>query len=190
MTDLKVISSPQLMVLDNHPATLEVGDQVPNATQSAVSVTDPAAPIVNSIQYQDTGVILEITPRVNASGLVILDIVQEVSDAVATTTSAIDSPTIQQRRVKSTIAVHSGETIVLGGLIRDAELDGTSGIPILSDIPVIGNLFKTTSNSNDRTELLVLITPHVVRDRQEGRDVTAELRNRLRALDPLVAKIR
>ncbi len=178
------------MVLDNQTAMLQVGDQVPIATQSAVSVTDPEAPIVNTIQFRDTGVILEVTPRVNASGLVVMDILQEVSDVVATVTSSIDSPTIQQRKIKSTVAVHSGQTIALGGLIRDRHEVGTVGVPLLSEIPYLGNLFKTTSDSTVRTELLVLITPRVVRDQSEAVAVTDELRKRLRALSPLEQKIR
>jgi len=178
------------MVLDNQTALLQVGDQVPIATQSAVSVTDPEAPIVNSIQFRDTGVILEVTPRVNASGLVVMDIVQEVSDVVPTSTSAIDSPTIQQRKIKTTVAVHDGQTIALGGLIRDSHVVGTTGVPLLSEIPYLGNLFKTTSDTTVRTELLVLITPRVVRDRNEAAAVTDELRKRLRALSPLERKIR
>jgi general secretion pathway protein D len=190
ITDVKVISSPQILVLDNQAATLQVGDQVPIATQSAVSVTDPAAPIVNSIQFRDTGVNLEVTPRVNASGLVVLDIVQEVSDAVPTSTSTIDSPTIQQRTIKSTVAVNSGETIALGGMIRDSDIENEFGIPLLMDIPIVGNLFKTNTSNVLRTELLVLITPRVVRNQQEARDVTYELRRRLRSLAPLEVKIR
>ncbi|MCH7794003.1 MAG: type II secretion system secretin GspD [Proteobacteria bacterium] len=189
ITDVRVISSPQLMVLDNQSARLQVGDQVPIATQSAVSITDPDAPIVNTIQFRDTGVILEVTPRVNASGLVVLDVFQEVSDVISTTTSAIDSPTIQQRSIQSTVAVQSGDTIALGGLIRDREEDAVSGIPILSSIPILGNLFKTTQKIVRRTELLVLITPRVVRDRREALDVTQELRRRLSTLGPLEKRI-
>ena len=189
ITDVNVISSPQLMVLDNQTARLQVGDQVPVATQSSVSVTDPDAPIVSNIQFRDTGVILEVTPRVNASGLVVLEILQEVSDVVATTTSTLNSPTIQQRRIESTVAVQSGETIALGGLIRDSESEVRSGIPIISEVPIIGNLFKTTTTTTRRTELLVLITPRVVRDQSEARAVTEELRRRVGALKPLEAKI-
>ncbi|MCH7796797.1 MAG: type II secretion system protein GspD, partial [Proteobacteria bacterium] len=189
ITDVRVISSPQLMVLDNQSARLQVGDQVPIATQSAVSITDPDAPIVNSIQFRDTGVILEVTPRVSASGLVVLDVFQEISDVVETTTSAINSPTIQQRSIQSTVAVQSGDTIALGGLIRDREEDAVSGIPILSAIPILGNLFKTTQNIVRRTELLVLITPRVVRDRAEALAVTEELRRRLSTLGPLEKRI-
>ena len=189
ITDVRVISSPQLMVLDNQSARLQVGDQVPIATQSAVSITDSNAPIVNSIQFRDTGVILEVTPRVNASGLVVLDVFQEVSDVVETTTSDLNSPTIQQRSIQSTVAVQSGDTIALGGLIRDREEEAISGIPLLSSIPLLGNLFKTTQKIVRRTELLVLITPRVVRDRREALDVTDELRRRLSTLGPLEKRI-
>lgn len=190
VTDLQVISSPQLMVLDNQSARLQVGDQVPIATQSAVSVSDPEAPIVNAIEFRDTGVILEVTPRVNAGGLVSLDVRQEVSTVIETTTSDLNSPTIQQRTIESTVAVQSGETIALGGLIQDQDQEATSGLPLLSEIPILGHLFKTTSNSKRRTELLVLITPRAVRDRGEAHAVTEELRRRVTAIEPLERKIR
>ena len=189
ITDVQVISSPQLMVLDNQSARLQVGDQVPIATQSSVTVNDPDAPIVNSIQFRDTGVILEVTPRVNAGGLVVLDVLQEVSDVVETTTSDIDSPTIQQRFIESTVAVQSGDTVALGGLIRDRHEESVSGLPLLSEIPILGNLFKTTEVVERRTELLVLITPRVVRNRREALEVTDELRRRLSTLGPLEKEI-
>ncbi|MGH7185176.1 MAG: type II secretion system secretin GspD, partial [Pseudomonadota bacterium] len=185
ITDVKVISSPQLMVLNNETARLQVGDQVPIATQEAQSVVDADARIVNSIEYRDTGVILSVSPRVNAGGLVVLDIIQEVSDVVRTTTSTLDSPTIQQRQVKSTVAVQSGESVALGGLIRDGNVKDVTGIPLLSEIPLLGNLFKTTSDTQRRTELLILLTPRVVANRQDAREITEELRSRVRALAPL-----
>jgi general secretion pathway protein D len=190
ITDVRVISSPQLMVVDNAPARLQVGDQVPIAVQSAVSVINPDSPIVNSIQYRDTGVILEVVPRVNANGLVFLEIIQEVSDVVPTTTSKLDSPTIQQRQIESRVAVQSGETVALGGLIRDSQSNAVIGVPILSEIPILGSLFKTTDNTIKRTELLVLLTPRVVKNRQDFADVTEELRSRLHSLLPLEMKIR
>jgi general secretion pathway protein D len=180
ITTVNVVSSPKLMVLNNQTATLQVGDQVPIATQSAVSVGSAGAPVVNTIQFRDTGVILKVTPRVNEGGLVLMDISQEVSDVARTTTSNLDSPTIQQRKLASSISVTSGETIALGGLIRDRRNDGTSGIPLLKDVPVVGNLFKNTTETTTRTELLVLITPQVVRSPTDIRRVTRELRERLR----------
>lgn len=189
ITQVKVISSPQLLVLDNGTAHLEVGDQVPIVTQSAVSVVSPGAPVVNSVDYRDTGVILNITPRVSSNGLVLLDIDQEVSDVVKTTSSTIDSPTIQQRRIESSVAVNTGETIALGGLIQDHSENTVSGIPVLSNIPVLGNLFKTTSNEHNRTELLVLLSPKVIRNTNDARLATNELRQRLKGLQVLQEKM-
>ncbi len=182
MTDVKFLSAPTLLVLDNQTARLQVGDEVPVVTQSSVGTTDANAPIVNSIEFRDTGVILDITPRVNASGLVILEIEQEVSEVSETTTSGIDSPTIQQRKVKSTVAVHNHETIALGGLIRDRIEKATTGVPVLSDMPLVGNLFRSVDDSASRTELLVLIKPQVVRNQDDARAVTNELRQKLRGL--------
>jgi general secretion pathway protein D len=119
LTDVRVISAPKLVVLNNHDADLEVGDQVPITVQSSVSTNDPSAPIVNSVQMQDTGVILHVTPRDNKSGQIILDVSQEVSNVVPTTTSTINSPTIQQRKISTTVAIHDGDTVALGGLISD-----------------------------------------------------------------------
>ncbi|MGH6879774.1 MAG: type II secretion system protein GspD, partial [Hypericibacter sp.] len=190
ITDVRVISAPQLVVLDNEQARLQVGDQVPIATQQATSVTDPNAPLVNTIEYRDTGVILEVIPHVNSSGLVTLDITQEVSDVAETKSSGIDSPTIQQRQITSTVAVQTGETVALGGLIRDRHSEGVTGIPLLSDIPLLGNLFKTTSDKDDRTELLILLTPHVIRNSQDARVLTEELRRRIPSVTTLENRLK
>ncbi len=182
LTDVNVLSSPTLMVLDNRTATLQVGDQVPIVTQTAVSTTDPDAPIVNQVELRDTGVILNVTPRVNEGGRVMLDIEQEVSDVVETSTSGIDSPTIQQRKIKTSVAVDNGATIALGGLIRDRVSESATKIPLLGDIPGIGHLFRSTTKRNDRTELIVLITPRVVGGADDAQRVTQELRDRMRTV--------
>ncbi|NKB49810.1 MAG: type II secretion system protein GspD [Alphaproteobacteria bacterium] len=189
VTDLNVVSSPQLMVLDNRTARLQVGDQVPVVTQQAQSVTQEGTPLVNSVEQRDTGVILSVTPRVNAGGLVIMDIEQEVSDVVATTTSGIDSPTIRTRKIASSIAVQSGETVALGGLIRDRTFDTNVGIPALHKIPVLGALFGRTEETVLRTELLVLLTPRVAGSQGDARAITDELRRRMRDLDPLIDRV-
>ena len=186
VTRVDVLSSPQILVLNNQTASLQVGDQVPIATQEATSTTTSDAPLVNSIQYHDTGVILKVTPHVNESGLVQMDVSQEVSDVGATTSSSLNSPTIQQRKINSTVAVQDGETVALGGLIKDSRSRERSGIPVLQDIPYIGNLFGTTNNSGTRTELLVMITPHVIQGVQKLRNVTDELRRKLSATVPLL----
>ena len=179
ITDVEFLSSPNMMVLDNQVARLQVGDEVPVQTRTSVGTVDPDAPIVNDIEYRNTGVILTVRPKVTSDGLVVLDIVQEVSDVVQTTTSGIVSPTIQQRRFDSTVAIASGETVILGGLTsRDTEL-GRTGVPVLSSIPLIGNAFTSRSNRRVRTELLVLITPRVIRDQRSARAATDEMRAKL-----------
>ena len=183
---INVIASPSLMVLDNQEATINVGDQVPIATSqstntSSATVIDGAtnAIVTNQIQLVDTGVTLKIKPRVNAGGLVIMDIEQEANVPIETTTSGLDSPTIQQRKIQSSIAVQSGETIVLGGLIQDRRNHRRDGVPFFSKIPFIGPLFGSTEKQLDRTELVVLITPRVVRHKQDAREITLEFKRKL-----------
>jgi general secretion pathway protein D len=182
VTTVRVISSPKLVTLNNHEAQLQVGDEVPIATQSAVSVTNADAPIVNSVQMQDTGVILSVTPRVNKNGLVEMDITQEVSNSVPTTTSGIDSPTIQQRKLSTTVVVKNGDTIALGGLITESKTKSKSGVPYLQKIPILGALFRDTDNQTIRTELILLITPRVMRDDNEFQNVMDDLRNEFKTL--------
>lgn len=188
-TNVKVVSAPKLVVLNNQTASLQVGDQVPIQTQSAQSVENPNAPIVNAIEYRDTGVILKVTPRVNASGLVMLDIAQEVSDLSRRTISGISSPIISTRRIATSIAVQDGQVVTLGGLFRDSKSFGKNGLPLLSRIPVLGGLlFGNQSNSQNRTELLVLLKPHVLRTPDDARAVTEELRAKIRTLEPFKTK--
>ena len=189
-TEVRVLSAPKLMVLNNQTATLQVGDQVPIVTQQAQSVAAPGAPIVNSIELRDTGVILKVTPRVNDSGTIILDIAQEVSDVSQTTSSGINSPTIQQRRIASTVATRSGQMIALGGLIRDRSARSKSGIPLLSQIPVVGGLFGTQGDNGTRTELIILLTPTVIRAPGEMDAVVGALIDGLERARPIVDRAR
>ena len=179
ITDVNVVSSPSLTVMENKKATLQVGDEVPIVTQSAVAVVTPGAPVVNSVSFRSTGVILGITPRVGDNGKIVLDIEQEVSDVVETTSSGIDSPTIQQRRIKTTVNVQDGQAIVLAGMIQDRATRDRGQVPLLGDIPYIGNAFKNKTDTIARTELLIAITPHVIKDRQQIDDVAAEYRDKL-----------
>jgi general secretion pathway protein D len=175
VTQTRVISTPRLLVLSNETARLQVGDVVPIITQSASSTVTSNPLIVNSVTYKETGVVLEVTPRVNAGGYVTLDVSQSVSDVLNTTTSQIDSPTFRQRRLTSTISVKSGETILLGGLIQQEDNRSNSGIPVLHDIPWIGPLFGTHNNNTQRTELIMLLTPHVIANSQQSRDLTGSI---------------
>lgn len=184
-TNVKVVSAPKLVVLNNQTAALQVGDQVPIQTQSAQSTVTSSAPIVNSIEYRDTGVILKVTPRVNAGGLVLLDVAQEVSDISKRSVAGISSPIISTRRIATTIAVQDGQVVTLGGLFRDSQSQGKNGLPLLSRIPVVGGLlFGNHDNTQSRTELLVLIKPHVLRTADDARAVTEELRAKIRTLEP------
>jgi general secretion pathway protein D len=181
VTTVKVLSSPQVMVLDNEAARLQVGNLVPYLTSSSQSTIANNAPIVNSIDYRETGVIMDVVPRVNSGGLVTLDVSQEVSDidTAATAASPIQSPTFLQRSVKSRVVVQDGQTVGLAGLIRDSSSRDNSGIPWLKDVPLLGILAGKQDNGRTRTELLVLITPHVIHDQRDARALTEDLRDQL-----------
>ena len=175
---LNVISTPSVMVLDNHTATINVGDQQPVQSQSTVT---NGGNVQNSITYKDTGVQLTVTPSVNDGGLVTLDIEQSVTD-VGPVDSATKQRSFNQRAVKSRVAIRSGESVVLGGMIRDNETEGQSGVPVLKDIPLVGALFSTTTKASTRTELLIFITPRVMESDQDLRDLNFEMRSRMRGL--------
>lgn len=179
VTDVHVISAPKLLITDDQQATLQVGDLVPTINQTATSVLTSSAPIVNSVQYQATGVILNVKPHINAGGLVTIDIDQEVSQPETTSSSTINSPTFSQRKVQTQIVVQDGQTISLGGLISDQKQTGTSGIPLLADIPVLGGLFSTKTNSDARTEIIVFLSPHIVHDARDALAITEELKRKL-----------
>lgn len=185
--NVKVISSPSLMVLNNQEATINVGDQVPiqtsNLTNAIAGGTGNSSNTgfaqANQIQYKDTGVILEVTPRVNSNGMVILDLKQTVSSPKETQTGVTSSPTIQKEEIQSTIAVKDGETLALGGLIQTTNTNNKGGVPFLHELPLIGPLFGTTTRNESRKELVVLLTPKVVKTKQDARIVTDQLKRKL-----------
>jgi general secretion pathway protein D len=177
---LNIISSPHIMVSDNRTAKIQVGDRVPTVSQTqALATVTTTTGVISSIQYLDTGVMLSVTPHINAGGLITMDISQEVSNAVKTVTSGIDSPTISKRSAQSTVTVQAGETMVLGGLISDKKSNANSGLPYLSEIPVLGALFGAQNVKDDRTELVMMITPKLVANSQQARELTEEFRKRI-----------
>lgn len=175
---VKVISSPSLMVLNNHTASIVVGNQQP--VQAGQTITT-GGNISSNIQYKDTGVSLSVMPSVNAGNMVTMQINQAVSD-VGPVDVATGQRSFLQRQIGSKVAVRSGETLVLGGLIRDNGTKGKSGLPWLQDLPLVGNLFGSNTASTDRTELLVIITPKVVRSDQEIRRATSGLRDAMKGM--------
>lgn len=179
-SQLKVISSPSLMVLDNHTAAINVGNQQP--IRSAIITSDTSLNTADTIQYKDTGVGLTVTPSVNSGNLVTMQVDQTVTEVGDPVGSANNQPSFLQRQISSKVAVRSGESVVLGGLIRDNTTSGKTGVPLLQDVPVLGKLFGTNRNNNTRTELLVVLTPRVVRTDVDIREVSEDLRDRLKGL--------
>jgi general secretion pathway protein D len=182
-SNLSVISSPSLLVLNNEEASIQVGDEVPVTTQQQQS-TDADANIINSIEYRETGVLLTVKPRINAGGLVIMEVEQEFSQVPSTNNADPLTPRISQRKVSSTVAVNSGDTIILGGLITEDRDLSESGVPVLHKIPGLGALFGTKADNQARTELIVLITPTAIGNSTAALQVTESFRRRLQKLIP------
>ncbi|WP_424831385.1 type II secretion system secretin GspD [Ruegeria sp.] len=179
VTDVKIISSPTLMVLDNEEAVLQIGDQVPIATQTSTDNTSNDAPTITNIEYRDTGVILTVTPNISRNGRVVLDVVQEISSVSQEQTSGIDSPTIRQRKVATNVMLSDGSTLALGGLVQSSDTKTVTKVPGLGDAPVVGSLFRRTESDKRRSELLVLIRPRVVFTENDARTATEYWRAKL-----------
>jgi general secretion pathway protein D len=177
VTSVKVLSNPSLVVLDNQPATLQVGDQVPFSTGTATVLTANNT-VVNTIDYKNTGIILRVLPRANANGNVVLDIEQEISSVAAGSVGSL-TPTISQRRVKSSIAVNSGQTVLLAGLISETENKQRQGIPVLDTIPGLGDAFSHQTTSRARTELILFIRPTLIRDAVDAHVIAEEMRSKM-----------
>jgi len=182
VTDVKILSTPSVVVVDNQFASLLVGDQIPITTRTAQSVDVPTAPVVNNIDYRNTGVILRVAPRINANGNVLLDVEQEISAVADTSTADTLTPTISQRKVKSSIAVASGQTVLLGGLISERQDRGRKGIPGLDQIPGVADLLSRSSGSMQRTELIIFIRPQIIRNGIDAHRVAGELRAKMRGV--------
>lgn len=182
-TQVKVVASPSLMVLDNHQAAISVGTQQPY--QSGTTVVGTSGTPISNYAYKDTGVSLMVTPSVNAGNLVTMTVNQSVTD-VGAQDKVTNQRSFLQRQLSSRVAVRSGESIVMGGLIQENSSSGRAGIPFLHDLPVVGNLFGSTNNTGARTELIVIITPRVVRTDVDVREVSDDLRDQMRSLTPLL----
>jgi general secretion pathway protein D len=179
VTDVKVLSNPSVVVIDNQVATLQVGDEIPVSTGSANVLTTNNT-VVNTIDYRNTGIILRVVPRVNANGNVRLEIEQEISNVSPTSGANTLTPTVSQRKVRSSVAVASGQTVLLAGLISERQSGGRNGLPLLDDIPGAGLLFSQTQRATTRTELIIFIRPQIIRDGVDAHFVAEELRSKLK----------
>jgi general secretion pathway protein D len=181
ITDVKVLSSPSIVALDNQPALLQVGDEVPITTSSAAVLTNAATPIVNTITMRNTGVILKVLPHVHANGSVQLEVDQEISNIVNGDQQTL-TPTIAQRRVHSTVSVTSGQTVLLAGLISERNQKTQSGIPGLREIKFLGDVFGNTSSTKTRSEIIIFIKTQLIRNSVDASAVTEEFRDRLQTM--------
>jgi general secretion pathway protein D len=178
--NVKVVANPHVSALDNQKATIKVGNRIPVSQQTIVGGASNA--VVTTAQYIDTGVLLAVTPRINQGGLVTLDVQAEVSipgDCVGDGCA----PPINTRSIQSILGVQSGQTMVMGGLINTTKVAGSEGLPLLSKIPIFGALFGTQTLRDDRTELVLFITPRVVETQADMRGVMDDLRRRMERLD-------
>lgn len=181
---VRAVSAPSVMVSDNKTAQFTVGAEVPVPTSSAASAAqiDGSSLFAQTIQFRETGVIMNVTPQINESGNLTLEIRQEVSQASQNTTSGLVAPLIGKSSVESTVVIQDGQTIALGGFIRETNNETRSRIPILGRIPGLGVLFGSTSRTNTRSELVILITPHVIRTHADADSATEELKSKLKEI--------
>ncbi|WP_421792890.1 type II secretion system secretin GspD [Hyphobacterium sp.] len=183
VTDLTVVSSPTVLVRDNATANFQVGDEVPIVTRQSNSVVNPDSPVVNNVEFRDTGVLLTVTPRVSSTGLVTMEIEQEVSN-VATGSGSSLTPTISSRSLSTTVSIRSGQTVILGGLIDESRDNARDSIPGVNRIPLIGDALSQTTQNTTRTELLIFLTPRVIDSDEDAAAITNEIRRRMELLNP------
>ncbi|MGH6807541.1 MAG: type II secretion system protein GspD, partial [Ensifer adhaerens] len=176
ITDVQILSSPSLVVVENEVARFQVGDQIPIITRTVVPVETPDAPVSNQVEYRDTGIIMNVRPRIAENGVVAMRIDQEISNA---TNGDSLTPVISNRSISSSVSVLDGQTVLLGGLISETQERGKDGIPFLSRLKHVGSLFGSKNRSNARTELLIMIRPMVIRDSRDAQSVAEELQGRM-----------
>ena len=180
VTSVKVLSNPSLVVINNQVATLQVGDSVPISTGSATVLTTSNT-VVNTIDYRNTGIILRVSPRISANGNVRLDVEQEISNVPTSSSSTPNlTPTVSERKVKSSILVANGQTVLLAGLISEQQNGTRNALPVFDQIPVLGDAFGHQDNNTTRTELIIFIRPQIIHNGSEAHVVAEELRSKLR----------
>jgi general secretion pathway protein D len=186
---VRTLSAPSVLVKDNSLADFTVGADIPVPTSSAVAAgvqQSGNSVFTQTISFRSVGVLMHVRPQINDGGTLTLEVAQEVSDAQPNTTDTIAAPVIGRSAVTSTIIVQDNQTIAISGFIRENKELDRARIPLLGRIPGVGVLFGNTTNSTSRTELIVLITPHVVRTTQDAVSATEELKNKLIEVQKLI----
>jgi general secretion pathway protein D len=190
-TSVKMLSAPHIIAADNREAHILVGESIPILTSTVSNaLTNDVGNTVNSVQYRDTGKILTVLPQVNSLGLVNMQIRQEVSAVGAAAFGNTNSPSFSTREAETTVVVQDGDSVLIGGIIDDQVTNSRDGVPFLMDLPVLGALFRDDNNSATRTELLVLITPYVIRNREEAREVTGAFSENVKGLKVFSRKLK
>jgi general secretion pathway protein D len=188
-SQVRAIATPHVVAADNREAHILIGEEVPILTSTSTNLSASNPVTSNNVQYRDTGKILTIVPQINSAGLVNMEIRQEVSAVGARVFGNTNSPSFTSRETETTVVVQDGESVLIGGIIDDQMQRTRSGVPFLMDIPVLGRIFRTETDSIDRTEVIILITPHVIRNRGEARSVTEEFQDRIKGLKGLMTRI-
>jgi len=184
---LNVLSSPHILAANNKEAKIEVGEEVPIVTSEYAPITGETTDVTSrSIQYRDTGIILTVTPRINEKGLVAMDVTQEVSQVSEEQIVGISSPRIIKRHAKTSLVVQNGSTIIIGGLIQEKKDKSITGVPFFYKLPLLNYFFSYTKNKVDKTELVILITPHTIKTLEEADLVTKEFTDKVEGLKKMI----
>ena len=171
-SDVNILSSPNILALDNKEAVIEVGTEVPTVTGTTTSAT-AGTTITNTVQYRKTGILLTVTPHINSSGLVKMELIQEVSD-VGEFNDKLNNYSFLTRKADTSLVVEDNQTVVMAGLMKTNKSNSQSGIPYLKDVPVLGYLFGGLTKEVKKTELIIMITPHVIKNRSQADEITRE----------------
>mgnify|MGYP000167904834 CR=1 FL=1 len=175
---VKILSSPHIIARDNQEATIDVAEEIP-IVSGKVTTTTAEPVITETVEYRDTGIILKVTPHINDKGLVTLDVSQEVSEQSERAATGTSNPIFLKRKAQTSMVVQDGQSVIIGGLIKQKYTRGKTGVPVLSRIPIVGSIFGYQDKKVERSELMLLLTPHVITSVEEADLITQEFRNKL-----------
>lgn len=186
---VNVLSNPHIMVKNYEKASISIGSDEPIATQNTQTSLTGTSSLIQNIEYRKTGILLTVTPQITEGGMVVMELRQEVSDrSTDRTVGSGTFPSFTKREAETTIIAKDGETVVIGGLIQERKDKTTSGVPILKSIPILGHLFKYTTDTIGKTELIILLTPRIVSNPEQAVDIANELKEKLKGLKELLKK--